>query len=198
MKPSAAIAAFALCSLFLLKSAEAETRTRFFADGDWTVDLVGGLTMKDGRYTGQFDNMCVAETARNSVKLSFVMNAGRSSVSEEFKKNIYLQLSSPSWKFPFLEEPLLLLSTSQFYAGNAWFFDDVISLNVSVDDDLGLMDFAQTAGGKVSVIAGNGKTREFEESIIVLRADDSIIANLSTKGLKSAYPKLLECAGQKN
>lgn len=185
-----------ILSFAFLGPAQAETRTRLFADSDWTLDKINGFTMKDGRAVGKLDNMCVAETQKGGVTLTFAMNAREARVADRFRKTIFIQLSSPSWKFPFLETDFFLSSTEVFGVGDAWYFDDTVAFSVHVDDDMGLREFAETVGGAGVTITGDGKTVMTKDDMVALDGRGLIIATLSTKGLKSIYPKLIECAGQ--
>ena len=139
--------------------------------------------------------MCVAETRKGTVSLSFAMNSRKSGVPEQFKNNLYLQLSSTDWHFTFKEESLYFSAVQVFGAGNAWYFDDTIAFTYDDAGKAEIQPFAEDSLGRSVVISGDGKTMELSDSMIALDGNGQVIAVLSTKGLKEVYGSLLACAG---
>lgn len=176
-------------------AASAETRSRLFSSGTWTLDRVDGFTVKDGKFVGAFDDMCVAESSGGKEKLSFAMNASDSPIPEEYKRNIYLQLSSPAWNYPFHEDNLFFFSVGVFGAGNAWYFGDTVAYTLPNGGYPELAEFVKDAGGDTTAIGPDGKTEQTEGYMIAIDPEGRIIARIDTHGLKTIYEKMLDCAG---
>lgn len=184
-----------LLFLSMLTDAHAETRSRVYSSGTWTLDRVDGLVVKDGTSVGTFDDMCVVESANAEAKLSLAMNASDSLVPAEFRQNVYLQLSSPSWNFKFLEGSLYLISEGVFGAGNAWYYGDTIAFTLLDGGHPDLAEFVKTAGSAMTVVSPDGATQQADGFMIAVDVDGRVIAKIEARGLKEVYQKLLECSG---
>lgn len=175
-------------------SANAETRSRLFSSGSWTLDRADGFIIKDGKFEGRFDTMCVAESSGSKEKLSFAMNASDSPVPDEFKKNIYLQLSSPNWNYAFREDSLYFISVGVFGAGNAWYYGDTIAYTLPNGGYPELAEFAKDAGGPTTAIGSEG-VEQTEGYMLAIDPEGRIIARIASSGLRIIYEKMLDCAG---
>ena len=183
-------------SLLMASAANAaEARRHLATVGDWALDRVDGMVVKDGETTSTFDNMCVAWTSQGGATLSLTMNARDSGVPEEFQQNIYLQLSSADWHYAFREQSLWFFSIGVFGAFNAWYFDDTIAWTIPDNGKPELSDFVADALGKSTVVGGSD-SRELVDAMIAINPEGRTIATLSTRGMKEIYTLLLDCAGQ--
>ena len=185
-----------LLFLSVLHSANAETRSRLYSSGAWTLDRVDGLAVKDGTSVNKFDDMCVAKSGNAGAKLSLAMNASDSLVPAAFRQNVYLQLSSSLWHFEFLEGSLYFISDGVFGAANAWYYGNTIAFTLLDGGYPDLAEFAKTAGSAMTVVSPDGATQQADGFMIAVDVDGRVIAKIEARGLKEVYQKLLECSGR--
>ena len=124
------------------------------------------------------------------------MNASDSLVPAEFRQNVYLQLSSPSWNFKFLEGSLYFISDGVFGTGNAWYYGDTIAFTLLDGGYPDLAEFVKTAGSAMTVVSPDGATQQADGFMIAVDVDGRVIAKIDARGLKEIYKKLLECSGR--
>lgn len=185
-----------LLSLSVLHDVNAETRSRLYSSGAWTLHRVDGLVVKDGTSVSTFDDMCVAESGNAEATLRLAMNASDSLVPAQFRQNVYLQLSSPSWNFKFLEGSLYFISDGVFGTGNAWYYGDTIAFTLLDGGYPDLAEFVKTAGSAMTVVSPDGATQSADGFMIAVDVNDRVIAKIDARGLKDVYQKLLECSGR--
>ena len=117
-------------------------------------------------------------------------------VPEAFRQNVYLQLSSPSWNFEFLEGSLYFISDGVFGAENAWYYGDTIAYTLFNGGYPDLAEFVKTAGSAMTVVSPDGTTQQADGFMIAVDVDGRVIAKIDARGLKEVYQKLLECSGR--
>ena len=113
------------CLLLFNQDASAETRTKVFSSGAWTLYQADGVDVSyPSRSKRVLDNMCVAELASDTASFEIVMMSSQTaSQLQSIRGCPWIRITSPNWSFRkrdrllSLEGPFNLVVPAQF-SGN--------------------------------------------------------------------------------